>query len=332
MSDLSQQRPVVTRMVDGEICAYRPDTAAPGSGAGAGAGTDAGAGSVELAPVAVFRPVAGDEPVSRAVPADLARAYYATSDAVVCVDPAGEQLWRYAFEPAQGGAWNHTPNCVVAPDGRTVWVYRPDAMAGRADADRWAVLDAETGALLGRADLETAGHGGEQWVDAGGGAMLLDVGEGQDGTTVHRGTLTEDGLRVERLPWDDRCPIGLSPDGRHLLTVDHGQDDATVLALADGEVRLTVVLGDFGPDAEKREAVVEWSGGYLDADTLLLVLVGETEEEEEWFRTYRVDAHDGRVLGEFATHGEHPYDLEPLGDGSWLTTGPAGHPVRWFAR
>ncbi|MFI9787635.1 hypothetical protein ACIHEI_29635 [Kitasatospora sp. NPDC051984] len=315
MNDSSHDRPVVTRLVDGRICAYRPSGSAVG----------------ELAPVAVFRPVAGDEVVSLAVPADLARAYYATADGVVCVAADGQQVWRFGFAPEQGRSWSHAPNCALAPDGRSVWVYQPDVMAGRGEADLWTVLDAATGTLLGRAELETVGQGGEQWVDRASGAMLLDVGEGQDGTTVYRGTLTEAGLRVEHLPWDDRCPIGMSPDGRHLLTVDHGQEDATVLALPGGEVQLTLALGDFGDDAEP-EAVVEWSGGYLDADTLLLVLAGETEDEQEWFRTYRVDAHDGRVLGELTTHGEHAYDLQPLGDGSWLTRGPAGHPVRWLAR
>ncbi|MFD8478300.1 hypothetical protein [Kitasatospora sp. NPDC059673] len=315
MSDSSQYRPVVTRLVDDRICAYRPDGDTVG----------------ELVPAAVFRPVAGDEVVSRAVAADLGRASYATPDGVVCVSADGEQMWRFGFGPQKDGTWNHTPNCALAPDGRSVWVYQPDAMAGRGEADRWTVLDAGTGEVLGQAGLETAGHGGEQWADRTGGAMLLDVGEGQDGTTVYRGTLSADGLKVEHLPWDDRCPIGMSPDGRRLLTVDHSQEDATVLALPGGEVHLTLAVGDFGYDAEELEAVVEWSGGYLDADTLLLVLVGETEDEQEWFRTYRVDAHDGRVLGELTTHGEHAYDLHPLGDGSWLTTGPAGHPVRWLA-
>ncbi|MFD8599266.1 hypothetical protein ACFV1L_30105 [Kitasatospora sp. NPDC059646] len=316
MTDSPAHRPVVTRLVDGAICAYRPTGDEPG----------------ELRPAAVFRPVDGDAVVSRTVPADLSRAYYATPDAVVCVAADGEQLWRSAFTPEKTEEWGHTANCALSPDGRRLWVYRPDAMAGRGDTDRWEVLDAATGALLGRADLDTVGHGGEHWADRTGGAMLLDIGEGQDGTAVYRGRLGEHGLEVERLPWDDRCPIGLSPDGRRLLTVDHGQDDATVLALPDGEVQLTVTLADFGDAPEEHEAMVEWSGGHLDADTLLLVLTGETEDEQEWFQAYRVDAHDGRILGEFTTHATGPYDLQPLGDGSWLTTGPSGHPVRRFAR
>ncbi|KDN80712.1 hypothetical protein [Kitasatospora cheerisanensis] len=315
MTDLQPHRPVVTRAVDGAICAYRPSGRTPG----------------ELAPVAVFRPADGDAVVSRAVPADLARAYYATPDAVVCVAADGEQLWRAPFRPEKTEEWGHTANCALSADDRQLWVYRPDAMAGRGDTDRWEVLDPATGALLGRADLETVGHGGEHWADPTSGTVLLDIGEGQDGTTVYRGRLTAAGLDVERLPWDDRCPIGLSPDGRRLLTVDHTQEDATVLDLPGGELRLTVALGDFGAAPEEHEAMVEWSGGYLDPDTLLLVLTGETEDEQEWFQAYRVDAHDGRILGEFSTHAANPYDLQPLGDGSWLTTGASGHPVRWFA-
>ncbi len=34
------------------------------------------------------------------------------------------------------------------------------------------------------------------------------------------------------------------------------------------------------------------------------------------------------VGGEIAVAVTNPYKLEPLGDGSWLTDGPDGHPVR----
>ncbi|GAA4343869.1 hypothetical protein BJY14_003098 [Actinomadura luteofluorescens] len=34
----------------------------------------------------------------------------------------------------------------------------------------------------------------------------------------------------------------------------------------------------------------------------------------------------------FDAHSRHSYDLEPLGDGSWLTTDPEGRPVRWIDR
>ncbi|BAJ33116.1 MULTISPECIES: hypothetical protein [Kitasatospora] len=306
------RRPIVTRLVGGAIHAYRP--AAPGP----------------LEPVAVFRPVAGDEVREHAVAPDLGRAYYTTPDGAVCVGADGTERWRATAEPERTEDLGHHPGCALSRDGRLLWWYRPDAMAGRGPHDHWEVLDAATGTRLARAALRTVGHGGEHFVHPDGTAVLLCVGEGQDGTGVFRGTLGDDGtLELVEYPWDDRCVIGFAPDGGHFLTVDHGQADATVHAWPGGEAVFTLTVDDFGYDGAEWEAVVEWSGGYLDADTLAVVLYGEDEETgREWFRSYRVDAHGGRILGEFASGGRDCYDLRPLGDGGWLTAGESGHPVR----
>ncbi|GAB6898917.1 hypothetical protein JCM9957A_20070 [Kineosporia succinea] len=48
-----------------------------------------------------------------------------------------------------------------------------------------------------------------------------------------------------------------------------------------------------------------------------------------WFRSYRVDPRPGEVQAEFTSHARDAHDLEPIGDGSWPTTHPTGHPVRW---
>ncbi|MFJ6621966.1 hypothetical protein ACIQOW_30855 [Kitasatospora sp. NPDC091335] len=156
--------------------------------------------------------------------------------------------------------------------------------------------------------------------------MLLNVGEGQDGTALYRACLSDGRIDLWRYPFDDRCLIGLSPDGQHVLTVDHGQNDLTVHAFPGGASVFTLTAGDFGHDPDT--VFLEWSGGYLTPDTLLATLVGESDDGQDWSRHYRVDARTGRVHGEFATHAADPDDIHPLGDGSWLTTGPGGHPVR----
>ncbi|MCX5395432.1 hypothetical protein [Streptomyces sp. NBC_00102] len=170
------------------------------------------------------------------------------------------------------------------------------------------------------------GHGGHHFAHRASGEILLDVGEGQDGSAVHRASLSDGRMDLFRYPWDDRCLLDLSPDGRHFMTVDHSQGDMAVHTYPDGEVAFTLSVDSFGYDPEL--VFVEWGGGYLGPDTVLVTLGGETEDEEEWFRHYRVDAHTGNVGGVFEAHGSGPYDLQPLGDGSWLTTGPSGHPVR----
>ena len=63
---------------------------------------------------------------------------------------------------------------------------------------------------------------------------------------------------------------------------------------------------------------------------MMVAVGGETEDEQEWFRHYRVDLPSGRVEAEFNGHAQEPHDLKPLGDGSWLTTDHAGRPVRWL--
>ncbi|MFE6749898.1 hypothetical protein ACFVGM_28895 [Kitasatospora purpeofusca] len=314
MTGSRHPRRIVTRLVHGRICAY--DLAAEDRG--------------PLSPVLVCAPAPGDEVVDHAVAADLRRAYFTTPDAVVCVTPDGVEVWRSGLEPESARHFAHRPGCVLSPDGRVLWVYRPDVMAGRGRPDQWVALDAGSGAVAARADLGTAGHGGVQLAHPTSGQVLLNVGEGQDGTAVYRASLTGAGtgtaLDVFQYPWDDRCLIDLSPDGHRFMTVNHDQGDMAVHAFPEGEVVFTLPVDAFGHDPD--DARLEWSGGHLDPDTVLVTVVGETEDEEEWFRHYRVDARSGRVRGEFDAQGTDPYDIHPLGDGTWLTTDPSGHPVR----
>jgi hypothetical protein len=220
---------------------------------------------------------------------------------------------------------------VLSVDGRAVWVYRPDSMAGRGRFDQWVALNAATGAIIAQADLGTVGHGGEQFRHPDGEQLLLDVGEGQDGSTIFRGALVADRLELVRYPWGDRCLIDLTPDGSQFMTVHHDQADVAFHTYPGGEATLKLPVEAFGYDPY--ETYVEWSGGgYLTADTAIVTLGGEADDEKEWFCHYRVNLSSGRVEAEFDGHAEDLYDLEPLGDGSWLTTDPSGHPIRWADR
>lgn len=302
---------VFTRLVDGRICAY------------ALAFDDWG----RLSPVAAFEPSAADDVVDHAVCADLQRAVYTTLNAVVCVTHEGTEVWRWALEPLSDRPYGHRPGCVLSLDGRTVWVYRPDSMAGRGLPDQWVALDAETGVIIAQADLETVGHGGQQFRHPAGEQILLDVGEGQDGSVIYRGALAGNRLDLVRYPWDDRCLIALSPDGNQFMTVHHEQADVAFHVYPDGDVTLRFPVEAFEHDPD--EVYVEWSGGYLTPDTAIVTLAGEGEDEQVWFRHYRVDLRSGQIETEFGGNSENPYDIETLGDGSWLTEDPSGHPIRW---
>ncbi|MGW4302652.1 hypothetical protein [Streptomyces sp. NPDC004376] len=312
MTPAPPPRPV-TRHRDGRIHAYRP-TADPGV-----FGT--------LDPVAVFRARAGDEVVESAVRHDLERAVYTTPHGVVCLSRTGEPVWAADFEPRSEESHGHRPGCAFSLDGRTVWVYRPDAMTGRGDFDQWVVHDTESGAVLARHELKTVGHGAFHHVHPVDGSVYLDIGEGQDGVVTVRGALGADGVpQFTTYPWSDRCLIDLAPDGEHFMSVEHGQTDVAFHHHPDGTVLRTLSVEDFGHDPE--ETFVEWSGGYLTPDTAVVTLGGETEDGDEWFRHHLVDVRTGTIGDELTVGTTNPYDLNPLGDGSFLLPGPEGHPVR----
>ncbi|CAM5473952.1 hypothetical protein GCM10010329_30700 [Streptomyces spiroverticillatus] len=305
--------PPVTRFVDGRVRAY--DLAGGATGV--------------LSSAVSVRPAPGDE-VGHAVATDLRHAYYTTLHAVVCLATADStEVWRSPFEPRTDEEFGSLPSCMLSWDGRVLWVYRPDAMAGRNGRDQWAALDTATGKVLAQVELETVGHGGHQLRHPADDRVFVDVGEGQDGAVVHRAELRGDRIDLTCYPWRDRCLIDLAPDGRHFMTVDHGQADVTVHTCPDGEPVFTLTVDAFGHDPDL--VCVAWSGGYLTPDTLVVTLTGETEEGEEWMRRYRVDAQTGVIQEEFDAGSDNPYDpydFYPLGDGTWLTTSPSGHPVR----
>ncbi|MFB7253041.1 hypothetical protein [Streptomyces nojiriensis] len=307
----AQPPKVITRHRDGEVHAYVVGPGAFGT----------------LEPAAVFRPRAGDEVVESVVRPDLERVVYVTQNGVVCLTRAGDLVWASAFEPHSDVRHGHRPGVSLSLDGRTVWVYRPDVMAQRARADRWVVYGADTGEVLADRELETAGHGACHCVHPVDGSVYLDVGEGQDGSVILRGVTGADGApRFVTYPWPDRCLVDLAPGGQQFMTVDHGQGDVAFHHHPGGEVQFTLSVEAFGYDPE--DTFIEWSGGYLTPDTAVVTLGGERPDEEEWFRHHLVDVRTGTSAGEIALDATHPYDGMPLGDGSWLTEGPDGRPVR----
>lgn len=304
--------PVHIRLLDGRLLAY--DLAAS-------------AATGPLTPDAVFDLSGVPGRVEGcAVSRDLRRAVYATTDDVRCVDRDGQERWRLEFGPrAEQKSVNGWVSCAFSQDERHVWIYRPDGMAMRGDRlDRWVVVDVATGDLLCETELPSVGHGGEHFLEPDGVHLLLDVGEGQDGSRVFRGRLTDTGIALSEV-WDgDRTLIAFAPDGRQVMTVHHEQEDLAFHTWPGGEVAVRVPLAAFGH--EWGDAVIEWSGGYLDAGTALVAVAGEDEEtEQEWYRHHLVDVRTGQVGSVLAVEARHAYDLEPLGDGTWLRTDDAGN-------
>ncbi|GIG59833.1 hypothetical protein Lfu02_42050 [Longispora fulva] len=264
-------------------------------------------------PAATFPVPSGDHPEGCAASPDLTRAVYSTADAVVCLASDGRTVWRHPVEPTPDNSYSIRTSCAFTADGTVVWVCRPHPAE-----DVWLALDAASGTPRGRFVLGTAGHGGEHHAHPGGTDMLLDVGEGQDGTVIFRGRLTGSAVELLPYPWADRVLIDLAPDGRSFLTVDHAQEDVALHSYPDGEVQWRCDAAAFGPDLE--DAYVEWNGGYLDTDTVVVTI-----SHADGYRHHRVAAGTGLVLGPLETPSLDEYDLRPLGDGSWLTTDGGGH-------
>ncbi|MFJ4714324.1 hypothetical protein [Streptomyces sp. NPDC088785] len=303
---------VITRHRDGRIHAYAVRAGLYGT----------------LEPAAVFKPRDGDEVVASVARQDLERVVYTTLNGVVCLTRAGDLMWASDFAPHSDLRHGHQPGCALSLDGRTVWVYRPDAMAGRGGGDQWVVYDADSGVVVARRELGTVGHGAFHHLHPVDGSVYIDIGEGQDGSVILRGTGGADSRpEFVTYPWQDRCLIDLAPSGQQFMTVDHGQADVAFHDHPDGGVLFTLPVASFGYDPE--DSFVEWGGGYLTEDTAIVILGGESQEGEEWFRCHLVDVRTGTLSGEFAVEVSDPYELVPLGDGSWLTGGPDGDPVRW---
>lgn len=235
------------------------------------------------------------------------RLIHATGAAVVCVDTGGRELWRHRLDRPGSGP----PACAWTSDDAVVWVYAPDVAH-----DRWLALDAATGGTLTEHRLPTAGEGGEHFATADGRYMLLCVGEGQDGVHIFRA-----GPELHAYGGTDRVLVAVAPDDAHFMTVAQDQDDVAFHALADGAVltRVPVTRLTAGPDD-----FLEWTGGYLDAGTAIVVVAGETDEGEEWWRHVRVDVRSGEVLGDLPVTTIDAYDLQPRGDGTYLITDTDG--------
>ncbi|MGI5500907.1 hypothetical protein [Lentzea sp. CA-135723] len=237
-----------------------------------------------------------------------------TQTEVVCRESDGAVRWRHVFAPP-------TTSSIARGDavvrGDHVWVFRPDEMLGRGEGDAWLVLGAADGRPLAEVPLPTVGQGAGHVLHPDGVHVLLDVGEGQDGTCLFLGRLEGAELEVHAYPWPDRILVGLSPDGGEFMTVDHEQNDAAFHVFPSGDRTRTVEVGDLPrPDDEEIGVVVGWGGGYLDATRAVVIAEHHTDEDE--VRVFHVlDLTTGAVLGELDVP-EDTYDIKLPGDGTWI--------------
>ncbi|MEV0648124.1 hypothetical protein AB0I28_22945 [Phytomonospora sp. NPDC050363] len=236
-------------------------------------------------------------------------------DALTAVAESGEVLWTFPHTD-----WNSSDgsgSAVVTADGRHVWatVLGPDAEPY--GGDLWVVLDARTGALLAEATLGCAAAGSEHHLHPDGEHVALSVGEGQDAAPLFWGRL-DGGRLVHRQDGDGRVLIHISPETGEFYTVAHYLEDASVHRFAEGAQKL-VFPGEWLVVRAGLDGVhwsVDYSGGFVDAETLLVAL---RDYDKGGFAHLLVDAVSGDVLG-LAEYAEAPRSgAYPQGDGTWLT-------------
>ncbi|BCY05336.1 hypothetical protein [Actinoplanes sp. L3-i22] len=250
------------------------------------------------------------------VPSTRDSVVYSTDDAVLRTDAGGREQWRFELGPVGENDGIGMNNSAFSADETLVWVYVANAMADRADLDELIALDAATGAVRTRIPVESAGQGAGL-IPLPDGQVLVSIGEGQDGGVVLRAG--PDGELHDYLI-HDRVVIDASPDRRQFLTVDHERRaDMALHDLATGEVVHRIPAAGFGLGDR---AYVNWSGGYLDDETVIVVIV--VGEPEHTWRHFRVDTRTGEVLGDLGIVTVDKDDLEPLGDGTYVISDTDG--------
>ncbi|GLZ77579.1 hypothetical protein Afil01_23860 [Actinorhabdospora filicis] len=245
------------------------------------------------------------------VSADARVAAVPTSTAVLGLGPEGE-LWR--FEHADWAEQHGSGSVLVL--GERVYAHVPGGLS-----DRWVVLDARTGQLLAEAPLACEALGSEHFSD--GVAVALSVGEGQDACPLYRGDYRDGLLMVREDP--ERVMVDLRGEA---FTIAHYLEDAAVHR-PDGSVRLEFPAEWLVTRAGLSgvEWSLDYSGGFVDGETLLVVLL---DNDEGAYAHLLLDAFTGDVLGApgYADPPQGP--AYPQGDGTWLTV-VDDRVVRWRA-
>ncbi|TDC96589.1 hypothetical protein E1285_05490 [Actinomadura sp. 7K507] len=277
------------------------------------------------------------KPYGHAAAPDLECAAYTTDEALICVERDGTARWRSDFEAPAEQYMNGRAYCEFSLKGDVVWLYRPDlAMKGRDHTDQWLAFDAATGNVLGQVDLGSAGHGAEHYVHPDGEQILLEVGEGQDGSRIYSARLDGTGIALTEYEWNSML-CALSPDGTRLMTVREVRGsllEELVIRTFPGEEEDVIVSAEaLGYDEDKYETFfIGFIVGYLDAETAIVSVRGELAEDEDddepqdldFHHNQLVDVRTGRVLGPMPSEFFDREDIVPLGDRSFLTTGSNG--------
>ncbi|EER39773.1 conserved hypothetical protein [Histoplasma capsulatum H143] len=260
-----------------------------------------------------------DRPESSAISYDRMIAAYSTPTTLRCINRRGEVLWSYQFTDRTKGYMCYITQPEFSFDGRVVWLYRPDCgIWGEDCTDKLLAINAATGSIISQVDLGSTGHCARFLAHPNNQFMLLDVGEGQDGSPLFMFYLDEaDSVQLTRCDW---CVgyrlLDISLDGTRCVSVDEMQNRVILHSLPSGQTLGTIEVDEFGQDASYIET---YPGGYCDDNSVIINVRGESEGSD-WNQRFLLDAHAMKVIRPIGPQTEDAESLFLPGNGMFVNS------------
>ena len=240
------------------------------------------------------------------------RAALSCRDRVTLVEADGSVLWSVRH-PEWGRGDSESGSCAFSLDGRLVWATVPSDDG----PDRWWVIDAASGEVLGGTQLGCYAAGSHVIHHLGGEWVGLSVGEGQDGSEIYWARW-DHGVDIARLDDRTRVLAAVNPDGESYLATPHDTSPVTVHAFPHGDV-----LARLDSDQLTGDCWFDFDGCYVDSRRLLVKVINGADDITT---THVADAASltGLEPVEYDDPGVEAPDMSLFagGDGTWLT-------IRW---
>jgi hypothetical protein len=167
---------------------------------------------------------------------------------------------------------------------------------------RVLLVGSDTGVTLDEITLDVFAAGTIATAHPVDGSVLLDLGEGQDGSSLYRIRATDDRLTADRI-LENTVSAGFSPDGTRLLLLPHPSFDELpqVVSWPDLEVLSIADLDTAGIDP----GGIDFYGCFMDDDRILLT----TREQGLWLADGILGTLAPIELPDLVTHGSLDFSL-----------------------
>jgi hypothetical protein len=233
--------------------------------------------------------------------ADLAQVIAVDEAHLVYAGPAGQHAgrttpdWQRADPLADSATFLGTDRLLVTtPNSETR--ERAGRRYEQKTTHRVLLLDSTTGATLDEVTLDVFDAGTFATPHPIDGSVLLELGEGQDGSSLYRVRVTDDRLTADPV-LENTVAAGFSPDGTRLLLLPHPSFDELpqVVSWPSLEVLATADLDAAGIDEDE----IDFYGCFLHDDRILLT----TRQQGLWLADGDLTRITPVQLPKSVTHG-----------------------------